>query len=337
MGKLPLWMLEYWHLLAIACRDVFHGTYTEERLTAASQSFDFIGAPVEIALFDSADKWFITEFRGLASKGCVNESRNARDDPRVLTPHRQWQDRVIEDLLVLPDQLRAPGRTEALSSMALEEVVLDCPEGTEEAHPDTETEGLKQEWLMTLQRECNLLGLGVRRCESGRRQLKLAGERSSTTRASKLLHTVHFWNQAEIVKCRAQQADLEKRLSCLEGASREEGKVIEFPVDMDIMQLIIGLARDCKISRNKAIAGRSVVNTFELKELLVRVVGQDPDAVAATQRQLEYKRRKLSFDVDEVGYILGKNLANIREIAEKAGCLRRSTTSHLRRPVVASM
>ena len=79
---------------------------------------------------------------------------------------------------------------------------------------------------MTLQRECNLLGLGVRRGESGRRQLKLVGERtddrqgcwdcrgevctdrSATTRASKLLHTVHFWNQAEIVKCRAQQADL---------------------------------------------------------------------------------------------------------------------------------
>ncbi|OLQ05088.1 hypothetical protein AK812_SmicGene11792 [Symbiodinium microadriaticum] len=79
------------------------------------------------------------------------------------------------------------------------------------------------------------------------------------------------------------------------------------------------------IVRNQAIAGHSVVNTFESKELLarirfhVRVVGQDPDAVAATQRQLEYKRRKLSFDVDEVGYILGRNLANIREIAEKAG------------------
>lgn len=341
------------------------------------QSFDFIGASVEIALFDSAEKWFITEFRGLASKGCVNV---------------QWQDRVIEvrtpqvrvackpklgdtkedqplsakvndrlevkmpaspskpascisasvrsicgpyflvslegrgrqeDLLVLPDQLRAPGRTEALSSMALEEVVLDCPEGTEEAHPDTETEGLKQEWLMTLQRECNLLGLGVRRGESGRRQLKLVGERSATTRASKLLHTVHFWNQAEIVKCRAQQADLEKRLSCLEGASREEGKVIEFPVAMDIMQLIIGRSgKRLQDIKDQLCVGIEVLKCpQDRNQAIVRVVGQDPDAVAATQRQLEYKRRKLSFDVDEVGYILGRNLANIREIAEKAGLL----------------
>ena len=34
---------------------------------------------------------------------------------------------------------------------------------------------------MTLQRECNLLGLGVRHGESGRRQLKLVGERTAGT------------------------------------------------------------------------------------------------------------------------------------------------------------
>ena len=72
MSRMPPRMHDYLHLLAVAFRDVFHGTYMEQRLTAASQSFDFIGASVEIALFDSAEKWFITEFRGLASKGCVN-------------------------------------------------------------------------------------------------------------------------------------------------------------------------------------------------------------------------------------------------------------------------
>ena len=30
------------------------------------------------------------------SEQLAEERRNARDDPRVLTPHRQWQDRVIE-------------------------------------------------------------------------------------------------------------------------------------------------------------------------------------------------------------------------------------------------
>jgi len=331
---------------------------------------------VEVLLVDTADRWYVTKFIGLAQPGSATVEWQNRElvlptsrvrlptPPKLVDPEEEEEERppfrpsandavevllpataskppsyvsgsvrVVrgpyflvslqgqgrqEDRLVQAAQLREPGRTVVLSALTLQEAVLECPPGVR-----CSGDGQVEEWLVSVQQQCNLLCLQLNQTTSAF-EAKLVGERNAVSLAGKLLHCVHFWNRGEMDRCRAHQKQLECRLSCLEGESREEGKIVEIAVDHDIMQLVIGrsgkrlkdikeqLDVDIEVLRSSVRGARQVV---------VRVVGQDPAAVLAAKRQLEFQRQIFSFPQGDVGFVLGKNLTNIRDIAEKAGLL----------------
>lgn len=227
-----------------------------------------------------------------------------------------------DDILVTAEQLREPGQTTLLSSCLLQEEVFELPQGfIEPGGEDPLTSDLK-EWLLQFQKQSCILSLELRFTAFGA-ELKLAGERSKMSLAGKMLHCVHMRSWSEIAKRRSGIKDMESQRSYLQGFPQEEGKCLEFVVDSDIMRLVLGRTGGKRLQELQDSLGVSIEVRYDhrKKHHCVRVVGQDPEAVANTQRQLQYRKKDLSFPKHHLGFVLGKQLGNIQEIAEKVGLL----------------
>ncbi|CAK9000763.1 unnamed protein product [Durusdinium trenchii] len=227
-----------------------------------------------------------------------------------------------DDLLVQAEQLREPGRTTLLSTCLLQEEVFELPPGLIESgvHGEELADDLKG-WLLRFQEQSRVLSLELRFTAFGA-ELKLAGERRQMSLAGKLLHCIHMQNWNEIARRRSELREMESRLSCLEGESREEGKFVEFDLDADIMRLILAQNGRKLQELQDSLAVRIEVRFDRRKgNNSVRIMGQDPENVAAAQRLLQYSKKILRFPRQHLGYVLGKQLSNVHELAEKVGLL----------------
>ena len=99
-----------------------------------------------------------------------------------------------------------------------------------------------------------------------------------------------------------------------EKAKRETGIRIEFPIDKELIGLVVG-----KGGKNIADARREtgVDVMIDQNGPKVVIIGADQDAVDAAREKLEFVTLELPVKPDQIGWLIGKGGKNFKDLQEK--------------------
>ena len=165
--------------------------------------------------------------------------------------------------------------------------------------------------IMTNVREkAQLLAINV---EASRPQLKLIGSSKSISMA-KMLIELHMKHHNDMERIHADREKLALRLDT-EKAKRETGVRIEFPVDKELIGLVVG-KNGKNIQDAKRQTGIDVVEVDQSGPRVV-IIGPTAESVEAARELLEFVTVKQPVEQQQIGWLIGKGGRNFKELQEK--------------------
>jgi len=225
--------------------------------------------------------------------------------------YKGWEKRFDE--IVELDRLR-PHSKEAGELMNIEKFMLPVPQVLQQwvHNPDHLREHIKE--------KCGAWGLALAKPKgkSGKKgdqgiSLMLLGTRSAYNKAEMLLK-LHAKHQNGLKSLKDEAAQLEHTLQS-ERQKRGNSIVEEFAVDHDLIGMIVG-KKGSNIRKAEMDSG---VHSAVVEDDKVVIHGPDRESVAMCRAMLEMAKEEVEVSQKELGWIIGKRGANIRELMTETG------------------
>uniref|UniRef100_A0A7S1A7X6 K Homology domain-containing protein n=1 Tax=Noctiluca scintillans TaxID=2966 RepID=A0A7S1A7X6_NOCSC len=156
-------------------------------------------------------------------------------------------------------------------------------------------------------------------CKEEHPKVLLIGDERAVSLAEKLLE-IHFRYQVEMQRFHEQRLDFIERLSERQRWYNSQARE-EFTVEQGLMGKIIGKKGEhIRPVRERHGVEITLVddNRPDRSTTTIIVTGPSVEAVRKAREELEYVTVKVPIEASQIGWILGKNLQNITDIARKA-------------------
>ena len=144
-------------------------------------------------------------------------------------------------------------------------------------------------------------------------QLKLIGTAQSIF-TGKMLIELHMKHHEEMSRMHSGRELLASKLES-EKAKRDTGVRIEFPVEKELIGLVVG-KNGKNIAEARRVSGVDVVEVDQHGPKIV-VIGPTQESVEKARELLEYVTERMDVRDEQVGWLIGKAGRNFKEMQEK--------------------
>lgn len=144
-------------------------------------------------------------------------------------------------------------------------------------------------------------------------QLKLIGTAKSIA-MGKMLLELHMKHHADLTKAHTDREMLASKLESAK-AKRDTGVRIEFPVERELIGLVVGKGGKNILDAKKA-SGVDVVDVDQNGPSVV-LIGPSQEAVEKARELLEFVIVRVPVRPEQIGWLIGKNGRNFKELQSK--------------------
>jgi len=148
--------------------------------------------------------------------------------------------------------------------------------------------------------------------EKGRPQIKLIGSSKSIT-MGKMLIDLHMKHHGDMARLHSEREVLATKLET-KRALRQNGVRVEFPVDRELIGLVVGKGGK-NISEAKKATGVEAIEVDQAGPKVV-IYGATQEAVDAARERLEFVTESVPVKSKQIGWLIGKGGSNVRELQE---------------------
>jgi transcription antitermination factor NusA-like protein len=149
--------------------------------------------------------------------------------------------------------------------------------------------------------------------ERARPQIKLIGTTKSIS-MGKMLLELHMKHHGDMARIHSEREVLATRLESRR-AMRENGVRVEFPVDKELVGLVVGKGGK-NITDTKKATGVELIEVDKNGPKVI-IVGATQAMVDAARERLEFVTEHVPVQSEQVGWLIGRGGSNFRELQEK--------------------